>query len=310
MSKIIKEIEPFSGVWYRSCFYHCLFSELPYYKKTYLEFLFENIFIYNYGKNLVSISMPCKKDPESVLAKMGLYLHKANFEENVNNRIIKLLECGYPVIVNLDKFYLKNKQKFQEINQEHCVLIFGYDIVQKNFYVLDNKYINSAIYEIKKIAFESISNVICKSKEKPTKNRGWDYIILESLNISKSPECSFIAGRKQYIQLLKKYKDTKQKSLKCLDKFIQEFNMATMNINKCIKMYNDIIVNKKIEEFTLRKFELNELNAIAISIIKKYEIIRFEFLKKANGIQTDLESKCYFYMREIRNEEEKLLKII
>ena len=164
-TKKIKGINPFNEFWYDNCFMQSIIPVLCFYGVDFREVFGDEEVVYidegtknpkiNYSgmeiKLLSAIDLPY------FLSKYNMELRCYRRSDNLINSIIHLIDKDIPVIVSIDCFY--ERQRFDVYQKEHLahtILIYGYNIVKKEFYIIEHDYVNSTIFREKIISFEEV----------------------------------------------------------------------------------------------------------------------------------------------------------
>lgn len=277
----LSELEVFKDLWYRDCIYHSIFTALSYYKKPIYPFLSQNIYLYDINNNngLITMRKPINKDIGTILDSMGISLRYETVKDDVIQEVVSNIDHKRIMIIPIDKYYMEIcLDTYRKVHHRHYIMIYGYDISEQKVYIIENKYLNSPLFEKKCLSFQSLYEAhlgYCCNYYDETKK---DYMCLEKVSDSV---CDVNMIREEYTDNLNQFVSDKQESLKYIEQLIELLRLEgqQIDIQQWLNMCNDIITNKKIELFSCRKLDVNCNYELKDSIIETWDLVRIYLLK-------------------------------
>ena len=165
LEKEVGHIKPFNSLFYKSCYYNSFFPVIEMLGKNVEVYIMNDVPNYQLisgSNNRLYISMDyiSKASFESLLQSTGVQLNRLDVDQtNFKERLIECLDQGRPVIVWIDYFYspLRSDQ-FRKNHGPHSVLVYGYDLADEVFIILEHEQRMILDYKRKKIRFKDLSN--------------------------------------------------------------------------------------------------------------------------------------------------------
>ncbi len=157
---IVNDIQPVKTL-RANCFYQALFPAFCYYGKDFSSLIINSFYTFRYDDVTHRLTLEMHKClPDDILFKSsGIQLMKKKIDSDFIEIICNFLADGKLVIVPVDMFELPNSNStFQKIHSKHGVLVYGYNLERKVFYILDHDYINDYHYIKQCIGFDNLNN--------------------------------------------------------------------------------------------------------------------------------------------------------
>jgi hypothetical protein len=156
-NNIIKGIKPFNDLYFRSCYYHQLLVGLSAFNIDKDEVLLSFYTLSCDNFKFVELDFNNNKNYQKSLS----YKLKAI---NINrNKLVKLIDKGYPLIIGIDCFYLESKEEaYKKLHEPHFILAYGYDLDKDEVNIVEHDYKNDYNYTTKVI---SLSNLLLANKK-------------------------------------------------------------------------------------------------------------------------------------------------
>ena len=149
--KVLEGIKPFNDFFFKSCYYHQLISGLS------LFGIHKDNILLNYLTTIKKGFLTEKEAifSEKVLAKLLGFKSKIyKFNEKT---LIKNISRGNPLIVGVDCYYLESRvSTYLKSHDPHYILVYGYDKVARQAFVVDHDYRNSIDYAEKVIDLDNL----------------------------------------------------------------------------------------------------------------------------------------------------------
>lgn len=320
--KIIEQIHPFNEFFYRDCFYNSLFSIINYAQGDIGNILANEIQLYDYMPanvlkvGIVTISIePMNK----VLEDMNVFCYSSQHKVEPYE-IYDALDNDMPVIVMVDCFEESIRgEYYQKEHFDHNLLIYGYDLEQSIFYIIEHTRKNRLDYKKKTIPIETVLNAsnayICHYQ-----NENQDAAILYKFYNKQSKDKSKKNASIMFCENYLRYEDILRMQFKKLDKIKDTLSRLIYDkkkLSECIDTICDeitgIINVKKIEKRKLEMF-LNQIqvNQLAESILNGWVAIRLNLMNYQYG-GTEIERKldeAAKRLSEIVVDEKRLVRLV
>lgn len=273
--------EIFKDLWYRNCVYHGIFTAMSYYNKPIFPFLSQNIYLYDENSNngLIRMKKPINEDMGKVLSSMGISLSYNSVKTNIIKDVVYNIDHNRIIIVPVDKYYEEIcPDTYKKVHQRHDIMIYGYNFQEQKVYVIENKYINSYVFEKLCMSFVSLYQAHQGYRSNYYDEVKKDYLCLDNIS-------DFIGNlneaKEKYKNNAKRLWGDKKKSLQYIYKLIETLCLENQQIDSSqwIDMCNDIITNKKIEAFSCKKLEIDCNYELKEDIIKNWDLIRINLIK-------------------------------
>lgn len=129
----------------------------------------------NISNNKLSLYYPCgKRSDELVICcnKFGIHAIEERFKSNTTHeemfkKISNLIDKGFPIVLNADRFYLDYLEIPRGHIGLHTIIVYGYDRNKLELYVVDM--FSQNIYETTNI--DIIFNAVMEEKQIPTERK-------------------------------------------------------------------------------------------------------------------------------------------
>ncbi|BCJ94146.1 hypothetical protein acsn021_17150 [Anaerocolumna cellulosilytica] len=322
LTKTMEQMQPFNDFFYRDCFYNSLFSIINYGKGDTSNILANEIQLYDYVPanilevGIVTISVePMNK----ILENMNIFYDWSEQKADPYE-IYDALDHDMPVIIMVDCFEESIREEYyHKEHLDHNLLIYGYDLEQKIFYIIEHSKKNRLDYKKKTIPIDVVlkaSNAYIYHYQNEKQDAAIFYKFYQKQSkdgIKKNASTMFCENylkyeviiRMQFIKL-DNIKDT-------LCKFI--YNRK--KLSECIDTITDEITNiinaKKIEQ---RKYKLflnhTGVNQLIESILNGWIAIRLYLMSYQYG-GTEIDRKldeAAKRINEIVLEEKRLIRLV
>ena len=254
---IIKGIKPFNDLYFRSCYYHQLLAGLSAFNIDKDEVLLSFYTLSYDDFKFVELDFNKIKDYQKSLS----YKLKAI---NINrNKLVKLIDKGYPLIIGIDCFYLESKEEtYKKLHEPHFILSYGYDLDKDEVNIVEHDYKNDYNYTTKVISlsnlllannkFKYISKrrktcrIIMKNNNKKSNYSMWNYLTKDVL------ENSFTSSKNNLDKLSNMISNNSSMLLdnqKVLSDYLLKMKMNYYLINQT-NLFNDNDTSNALDELT------------------------------------------------------------
>ncbi|MBO1685687.1 MULTISPECIES: C39 family peptidase [Clostridium] len=301
--KLLDNITPFNELFYKSCFYNSLFSVVTHFNKDLIPFFTSEIATYrcNEKNSGVEFSVDYSKGKEWQLILRDLEIdcdYKTECSE-LTNSIIRSIDNNKPVILCVDCYYESIRlDAFNKNHVPHSILIYGYDKEDREFYIVEQKNVDTLSYRKCLLSFEDMEN----SYHSFIKNYTGDGEHVNNNNIignGQNPTyfeffCNNISTNYNennylytFFDLIIKHQDNINTSTENIKKIVigmknifAEFGLDKY-VQQLITFINEVIHAKQVELYTLRKLLNNNdlLIKMKLDIIGEWEKIRILIVK-------------------------------
>lgn len=147
----IEKVKPFNDLYFRSCYYHQLLAGLKAFDTDKDEVLLSFFTLIKKDFKVKEINF---NDRKKFLKTRNYKIHLCNLNKE---KIIKNLDNRYPVILGIDDFYLESKEEtYLKIHEPHFLLVYGYDLDNNIFYVIEHDYRNDYNYKEKELSIDNV----------------------------------------------------------------------------------------------------------------------------------------------------------
>ena len=290
--KIIEGIEPFNEVFYRDCFYNSLFPIIKYFKRDILTFLINDVAVYkeddktsklNFNAEFTSIYSFERLCCGESLIKLEC---KTKSDDLIKD-IIDSIKKERPVILFIDCYYKNMKSKMHSGEHWfHTVTLFGYDLNNETFDVIEHKHRDSLGYEKRKIGFTELKNChegyIQNFLEELKRDSYYSFYLDENIRDSYQPKNNKLLSKIFKNNVLLKKQEIID-GINRLQAFTKEFEEIVNNEEELRKNSQDIvnvisnIINcKRVEKYKLENLLPTEYEMINLGdmVIEEWSKIR------------------------------------
>lgn len=158
--KKIKNIEPFNDFWYFDCFLQNVIPIVSHYNGTNEIFIKNDRVIYEIIENSLSglnIDLISRRFLPQFLQNINFKYIELSWRPHIIEFLINSIDCAVPTICSIDCFY--EKQRIDSYNLKHLahtILVYGYDLDERNFIILEHDYVNGLCFREKNIDFDEL----------------------------------------------------------------------------------------------------------------------------------------------------------
>ncbi|MCP4179823.1 MAG: aminotransferase class III-fold pyridoxal phosphate-dependent enzyme [bacterium] len=162
-SKIIEGFKPFNDVFFKSCFYNSLFPIIQKFGKDIEHILVNDISSYSLQSDKkilrVGIKFDSVRSNKELLNDIGVICIEKMRSENIIKEIIESINRNNPVLLWIDCFYesIRN-DTFNKIHLDHTILVYGYNIQEETFNIIEHDNCQNLTYDNITIGFKDLMN--------------------------------------------------------------------------------------------------------------------------------------------------------
>lgn len=283
--QIIKDIEPYNGVYFKDCFYNAFFTALRFFECDITLFLINEVVIYkSISKEVGKILLPqyISSEPiDELIKKSSVDVEIPEKTEDMLKELLHYISRGYLAIIRIDCYYEPfRKDTYHQIHWSHAVLVYGYDIERREVLIYEHENINSLIYKQTSLSFDDL--LLC-----------WDGYVKNFYEKEKAPILLAITKQKEeqpklsreeyqnrYFHNLYKYQLEIQEGVIEYDNFINYIywilKQNEINIDELYYHIVQVIKAKQSELMILENLDISvfyELKEIVNKILNLYQYI-------------------------------------
>lgn len=284
----LEGVKPFGGqFWFRSCFYHELMYAAGAFGIDGRELLLEDFIYYEKNFRINQNILPMSEMYKSMGISLR-HINVPNFET-----VAEHIDKGFPLFIGVDTFYYKARTDFyRKKHMPHFVLIYGYDRIKKNFYIIDHEYNNSYLFKEKEweaadilYASDMYAKGICLYKatcivmrhRKIEEKRIWDKIVGKPSLIDES-----IKNFEADLQIIKSVLSDKRESLSEHCKRISGFFYSMHRKRACLA---ESTIGSKSERLKKMLVDISNKDAFFRAVFLRLEWWNdYRFIDKNKGM--------------------------
>ena len=262
--KVIENIEPFNELFYKNCFYNSCFPVIRSYEKNIISYLVNDICIYTCegkgDKLKLGVKFVSSLPMEQILNNDGIMYKTKRASEDIIKDIIDNISNNKPVIIWIDCFYESiRKDTYQKQHWPHTLLIYGYDLSNSTFNIIEHGNRDNLAYMKRVIAFDDIRNAyngfmenFAEKIQEPVLNT---FLKTDNSLASHDEKKNY---KLEYLKNLTKNSDLMLKGINNIRKYSNSFEKIVMdeesffeNGEEIIKILNTIINAKQAEKYKI-----------------------------------------------------------
>ncbi|MBB6631394.1 hypothetical protein [Clostridium algidicarnis] len=290
--KLINGIEPFNEVFYKDCFYNSLFPVIKYFKRDVLSFLINDVAVYKEDNKIGNLNFDA--DYTSIYsferlccAESLIKLECKKKSDDLIKDIIDSILKERPVIVFIDCYYEKIRPEMHgKVHWFHTVTVFGYDMDNKTFDIIEHRHKDNLGYEKRKIGFTELINCnegyIRNFSEQLKRDSYYSFYLDESLEDSYQLQDNNILSSlfKSNVLLNKEEIINGINRLQFFSKRFEEVVNNEVSLRKntqdLVNVISNIINCKRVERYKLEKLLPTEYEMINLMdiVIEEWSSIR------------------------------------
>lgn len=282
-TKIISGIEPFQKFFFNSCFFSSFFSVAEYYGTSICPMLSNGIgayMFYNTQKRCSAfIQFRLVEELPTVAEKMGLRVKRREKSSSIIQELINSVQADNPAIVALDYFYESVREDvFHKEHLTHYLLVYGYDLEKKIFYITEQKNEEEIRYEKMMIPMSDVEQGYQSFLEQFYKEGKDSYWIFSYDRSYQEREKE--TEKKVYLSNIKKQLERIRWGQSELQGFYQCFLKVSTNQKEFFMYANDIIrgSNDIIKFITAKRYLYERIFSEDSEERKMLEEIRAEWI--------------------------------
>ncbi|RCW43491.1 C39 family peptidase [Paenibacillus prosopidis] len=299
---VLEPIEPYNGLYFKTCFYNALFPALAYLGRSECRFLMNEMFVYEFDEEHGQISQAAiGLYPEEELYRLlGLAFKREDNMDDPIHSVIRAINHRQPVILLIDSFFESIRpDTYQKYHLPHYILVHGYDMDRQVFHIIEHRYQESMLYIKRELPFEDVALCCEGVKEKFGHLRHLPNFLSFSLRTGE-PQSEPDPLRNASMDYYRHAWNERERVLGCLPE-MQKFHRAFSHICASESLLRawverqfgqwpfrltSVILNKMLEKQRLQILEFPEtLNSRLGQVIEDWKLIQAILLKyKTTGV--------------------------
>lgn len=278
----LEGVVPFEKIFYKNCFYNCLFSVITYYGKLPSNVLTSEYLRYDTDSTKENLNITVRYVNEKLildkLREIGLVLYEENHTEDIIEAVKTAIQSGDPVILRVDPFYEPmRKDAYNKLHLPHAWVVYGFDENTQTFRILEHMHKDDTRYRPLTIKYEDAA----ACHEGYIKNGFMSHEPdLYRFRAAKEAISGEGLPSDEYCKLLKKNKTVIEEGLLKLEKIaekpeiIQDSNRIELE-QKILASMNDIVNSKGVELYKLKcYFGEGKISRLGETILELWHSVR------------------------------------
>lgn len=286
--KILHPITPFNDVFYKNCFYNSMFPIVTHFEESIMPFLLNDLIQYEYKDKKCSVQYAAVNSIELIFEQAGLRVDRRVNSDDIVNELIQCIAEEKPVVLWVDAYYESiRKDTYLKQHVDHTLLIYGYNLEEKLFHIVEHERRENLSYKNCSIPFADISQGLqgfvdhfSNDGKAPT-----HYIFQHAKQRTSSQNSAH--NKDEYLKLLAinmlANKNITERSMKALHCFIEDFREISSSeaslkehIDYLVSFLNEVMNAKNIEKYRLSKLleEKGEILELLGDLISKWDFVR------------------------------------
>ena len=305
MKRILRGVRPYNELALKSCYYNQLVTGYSMFKAEPRIVIADYLPLYSFdekSKDLTILSVNVMNE-ETMQLLTGVERKKHNCINNIQDFLRLHIDSREPIILPVDCFYLSYRvDTFEKQHSPHFILVYGYDLEEKNYYVVDHMFQNSAEYRKQKVPMRELYSAYKYFSESMEIEQDKPLTVLKKVGV---PKGNFSEIYRQGIQNrredIRKSGEMFKNYIDFLLKAIQNIQNSDDFFEKSITALGNIRWLKNVQKNIFeRVFHDSEMNRVTDRILEDYIFLYGIALKlKMKGIYSAKEVSCF----AIRAEE-------
>jgi hypothetical protein len=323
---VLQGIEPFNEIFYKNCFYNSAFPIIKHYGRSIIPLLSNDILVYinKSGKEKAALGVEYHsgRPVEELLIDSGLsFKTKTNYDDIVN-ALICSISLGRPVIIWVDCFYESIRaDMYMKTHWDHTLLVYGYNLTNKTFNIIEHKHKDNLSYEKMTIGFDdmvhSSKGYFDNFANQSETALSYEFACNGGIDYSEIDKNGDHSNKTVYVENIKNNKSIILQSFDHLNRFIEAFSVISQD-NTLLEIYaeellnnlNEIINAKRVEKYKIENLFALESETLGIinEIIDRWTFMRGVIAKYvySNIYKKEALLTCVEKLQNISKLEEEL----
>ncbi|MGG3526873.1 hypothetical protein COM13_19000 [Bacillus pseudomycoides] len=271
MIKEIPNMEPFNDVFYRTCFYNSLIPIIKSFNRDIIPYFIWEFPYYrltNKGKMPLLVDYHTEKSIIEILQSQNIKLITKEVSDDICNDIIRAIDNNHPVIIWVDTFHTPYRtDTYEKVHWPHSLLIYGYNLLEETFSIIEHHHADSLTYNKVKIDSEDLVRAYKGYIDTIKQSNENTFFEFEN-NGSECP--SFINSQNYLIDYVNLIKKNQKKLVEGLGKvwhFKEYIEHVSKDKNKAIA-YSSMILESLIDIVNAKKAEMYKFEILGLDLDK------------------------------------------
>lgn len=320
--KIVGKLKSFNEVMYKDCFYHALIPTFRHFTGFIEPLLLNDICLEYSIENQDKVPTLIMKNASSqsysdIFEKFGISVKKSRISsKKMIDHTIEVLNNDGIAIIRIDCFYEPLRiDSYQKYHAGHVIPIYGYDNTRNMFDILEGDFVDSVVYDAKKLEYEHVRNAY-KGYIEEFKTHNHTYYEFKKVDNSVDYKKEYEVRKNNFTEYFQSNSDVFLESLKEINNYKQKLsnyfaNGINDNISTIVTSFNRMLDEVVVQKYLFSKlFELpSEYSVIIDETIRLWKAIRAIVTKsmfKKSITDKSLEMLNEMFDKQYKNECERL----
>lgn len=266
----------YNDIFYKSCFYHSLFTLMRLEDRDIYPFYCNDIFCYEYQKEMLNIETLSEISEDEILMEQNIHVQKR--EIITTDELIAELKDNKKAVIWIDCYYEPIRpEMYHKEHLAHTLAITDYDEDTEEFSVIEHSGANNMDYKQCVLGKQDLELCIQGFTKYEFKDKGSCHYIMD---FSSDKQAENVADyKKQYEQLWGTFKEQYAKSIGDLKNFVIDLGkretLDEKDFQDMSSMVSNIAKYKAIDDYRNRIFEIEgEVPSITEEIYESWKRIR------------------------------------
>lgn len=253
----------------------------------------------------------------AIFEKFGISVKKSRISsKKMIDHTIEVLNNDGIAIIRIDCFYEPLRiDSYQKYHAGHVIPIYGYDNTRNMFDILEGDFVDSVVYDAKKLEYEHVRNAY-KGYIEEFKTHNHTYYEFKKVDNSVDYKKEYEVRKNNFTEYFQSNSDVFLESLKEINNYKQKLsnyfaNGINDNISTIVTSFNRMLDEVVVQKYLFSKlFELpSEYSVVIDETIRLWKAIRAIVTKsmfKKSITDKSLEMLNEMFDKQYKNECERL----
>lgn len=274
--KIVGKLKSFNEVMYKDCFYHALIPTFRHFTGFIEPLLLNDICLEYSIENQDKVPTLIMKNASSqsysdIFEKFGISVKKSRISsKKMIDHTIEVLNNDGIAIIRIDCFYEPLRiDSYQKYHAGHVIPIYGYDNTRNMFDILEGDFVDSVVYDAKKLEYEHVRNAY-KGYIEEFKTHNHTYYEFKKVDNSVDYKKEYEVRKNNFTEYFQSNSDVFLESLKEINNYKQKLsnyfaNGINDNISTIVTSFNRMLDEVVVQKYLFSKlFELPSEYSVVI----------------------------------------------
>lgn len=157
----LKNVEPFSDLVYKGCFFSALLPAINYFTRNQFLFFINDIIIYSVENKNDKVEFNVIYKPiytlNECLQKVALSMRKVYKSYDIISDLKKSIEDGKPVILSIDCYFEPlSEDCYNKQHWPHNILVYGYNDLEEKLFIIEHQNSSSLLYDKRELLYNDL----------------------------------------------------------------------------------------------------------------------------------------------------------